>query len=147
MSGVAMNTSAGLALVWPVLAQVLLTLVILGLLGRARVAAVRAKRVKIAAVALSNEGWPDEVRRFSNNLANQFETPVLFYVLVAAAIHVGATGWPMVVLAWIFVASRVAHAVVHTTSNHVLTRFRIFLVGLAALGMMLLVVAARLLAG
>ncbi len=142
-----MNASAGFALVWPVLAQVLLTLVVLGMLGRARVTAVRAKRVKIAAVALSNEGWPDEVRRLSNNLANQFETPVLFYVLVAAAIHVGATGWPMVVLAWIYVASRVAHAVVHTTSNHVLTRFRIFLVGLAALGMMLLVVAARLLAG
>lgn len=142
-----MNAGSGLALVWPVLAQVLLTLVVLGLLGRARVAAVRAKRVKIAAVALSNDGWPDDVRRFSNNLANQFETPVLFYVLVAVAIHVGATGWPMIALAWIYVASRVAHAVVHTTSNHVMTRFRMFLVGLATLGIMWLVVVARLLAG
>jgi hypothetical protein len=142
-----MNPSGSLALVWPVLVQVLLTLVVLGLLGRARVAAVRAKRVKIAAVALSNDAWPDEVRRFSNNLANQFETPVLFYVLVAAAIHTGATGWPMIALAWLYVASRVAHAVVHTTSNHVLTRFRIFLVGLAALGMMWLGVVARLLVG
>jgi hypothetical protein len=147
VSGDTVNASAGLALVWPVLVQVLLTLVILGLLGRARVAAVRAKRVKIATVALSNEGWPDDVRRFSNNLANQFETPVLFYVLVAAAIHVGATGWPMVALAWIYVASRVAHAVVHTTSNHVLKRFRIFLVGLAALGAMWLAVAIRLFVG
>lgn len=135
------------ALVWPVLAQVLLTFVILVRLGRARSAAVRARRVKLGDIALSGEGWPDEVRRVSNNFANQFETPVLFYVLVAVAIHVGATGWPMVALAWLYVASRVGHAVVHTTTNHVLTRFRIFLVGLAALLAMWLVIVVRLVTG
>ena len=135
------------ALVWPVLAQVLLTFVIVGLLGRARVTAVRARRVKIGDIALSGERWPDEVRRVSNNLSNQFETPVLFYVLVAVALHVGATGWPMVALAWLYVASRVGHAVVHTTTNHVLTRFRIFLVGLVALLAMWLVIVARLITG
>lgn len=135
------------ALVWPVLAQVLLTLVMIGLLGRARVAAVRERKVRLGDVALSNDRWPDEVRRFSNNLSNQFETPVLFYVLVAVAIHVGATGWPMVVLAWLYVASRVGHAAVHVTTNHVLTRFRMFLVGLVALLGMWLVIVARLVAG
>ncbi len=134
-------------LVWAVLAQILLTLVIYGLLGRARVTAVREKRVSLGKIALSNEGWPDNVRQLGNNLSNQFETPVLFYVLVAVAIQVGATGWSMVAPAWIFVASRVAHAVVHTTSNRVLTRFRIFLVGLAALGAMWFVVAAKVLLG
>ncbi len=131
-------------LVWPVLAQVLLTLVVLGLLGRARVRAVKAGAVRIKDIAVSSDGWPDDVRKVANNFANQFETPVLFYVLCGLAMSQGITGWPMVALAWIFVASRIAHAVVHTGRNVVMLRFRIFLVGVGALTAMWALLAAAL---
>jgi hypothetical protein len=120
-------------LVYPVLAQVLLTLVILMAMGRARAAALKAGQVGIGDVALSSERWPADVRKLSNNYANQFETPLLFFVLVGLAIYTAAAGWLMAVLAWIYVASRVAHAYVHTGSNDVMARFSVFLVGVAAL--------------
>jgi hypothetical protein len=120
-------------LIYPVLAQVLLTLVILLAMGRARAAALKAGQVGIGDVALSGERWPADVRKLSNNYANQFETPLLFFVLVGLAIYTAAAGWLVAVLAWIYVASRVAHAYVHTGSNDVMVRFTVFLVGIAAL--------------
>ncbi len=38
-----------------------------------------------------------------------------------------------VVMAWIFVLLRLAHAYVHTTSNHVPTRFKVFAAGMLVL--------------
>ena len=43
-------------------------------------------------IALSNEAWPDDLKKVANNMHNQFETPVLFYVLCGVATYVGATG-------------------------------------------------------
>jgi len=131
-------------LVAPMLVQIALTLVVLGLLGRARARAVGRKQVKISDVALGNDAWPPHIQALGNNYANQFETPVLFYVLCGLALYIGATEWLMVALAWLFVASRIAHTIVHTGSNIVLTRFRIFIVGVAALAAMLLTLVVRL---
>ena len=36
-------------------------------------------------------------------------------------------------MAWLFVLARIAHAYVHTTSNHVPTRFNVFAVGMLVL--------------
>jgi hypothetical protein len=132
-------------LVYPVLAQVLLTLVVILATGRARFGALKAGRTRIADIATNAGGFPDDVRRFGNNLANQFETPVLFYVLVGIAIFIRATDVVMVLLAWAYVATRVAHAFVHLTTNHVPTRFRIFAAGVLVLVAMWVLVVARLL--
>lgn len=132
-------------LLYPVLAQVLLTFVVLFATGAVRFRALRDRRVKIGAIAVNNEGWPEDVRKFSNNYANQFETPVLFYVLAGIAIFIRATDILMVVLAWLFVATRVAHAFIHTGSNDVVTRFRVFLAGFAILIIMWAIIVLRLL--
>jgi hypothetical protein len=129
----------------PVLAQVLLTFVVLLATGRARFGALKAGRTRIADIAVNAGGFPEDVRRFGNNLSNQFETPVLFYVLTGIAIYIRATDVVMVVLAWVFVVTRVAHAYVHLTTNHVPTRFRIFLVGVVTLMAMWLLLVLRLL--
>jgi hypothetical protein len=121
------------ALVWPALAQILWTLLVMLAAGRARVAAVRAGEVRLSAIALSGEVWPEHVKKLGNNMNNQFETPTLFYALVLLAMLQDATGWPMAVLAWLYVASRVAHSAVHATSNDVRLRFRIFGFGIACL--------------
>ena len=134
-----------MSLLYPALAQILWTLIVIVLAGRARVAEIRAKAVKISDVALSNYAWPRRARAFGNNMNNQFETPILFYALCGAAIFVGATGWIMVALAWLYVATRVVHTVIHTGSNNVMRRFQAFVAGILMLAGMWVGVVARLL--
>jgi hypothetical protein len=127
----------GLSLIWPLLAQVALTLAVLFVMGLRRRLALMRKDVRVADIALSGEAWPAKARQAANNFANQFETPVLFYVLVIAAIHVGATGPLMTFLAWAFVATRIGHAAIHLTSNNVRTRSAVFSLGVLVLILLL----------
>ena len=131
-------------LVYPVMAQVLLSLVLLLWTGRVRVRALRDKQVRIRDIALSGEPWPDDVKKISNNMHNQFETPVLFYALCGAAVYVGATGVAVVLLAWSYVATRLLHTAVHVTSNRVQHRFYPFAAGVLVLAAMWTVIAVRL---
>lgn len=133
------------ALLYPVMLQVLLTLLLLLWTGRVRVRAVRQRRVHIRDIALSGEAWPDDIRKISNNMHNQFETPILFFVLCGAAIYLGAAGFLMVLLAWAYVASRLVHSFVHVTTNRVQHRFQAFAFGVVVLILMWILVAARLL--
>jgi len=55
--------------------------------------------------------------QFANSFSNQFEMPVLFYVLTILEYVTHLAGIVFVVLAWIFVIFRVLHAYVHVTSN------------------------------
>ena len=48
-------------------------------------------------------------------------------------------------LAWLFVLARIAHAYVHTTSNHVPTRFNVFAVGVFVLLVMWVYFAFKIL--
>jgi hypothetical protein len=132
------------ALAWPVLAQVLLTFVAIVRTGRARYRAAVAGEVRLKDIALSGEGWPEDCRKLANNLSNQFETPVLFYVLVGVAAWTAAPMVWVLPLAWLYVALRAAHMVVHTGANDVLTRFRIFLVSTGALMLMWAVLVLHL---
>jgi len=119
----------GTSLVWPLLAQVAHTIFILLVMGFFRRKALYNREVKVKDIALSGEAWPTRAKQAANNFSNQFETPVLFYVLVIAAIHVGAAGWLMTTLAWAFVATRLIHSFVHITSNDLRFRSGIFFVG------------------
>lgn len=135
----------GLSLIWPVLAQVALTLVVLCVMGYHRRRALQAREVRLKDIALSSDAWPPKARQAANNFSNQFETPVLFYVLSFMAIHVGATGWLMTSLAWLYVATRIVHAFVHIGSNDLRFRPLAFLIGcLALLAMLVGVLVAAL---
>ena len=131
----------------PVLAQMLLTLLLyVALQGRKKHAALRGD-VDAARRALDEDAWPAEVRQVNNNLRNQFELPVLFYVLCLALFALNATGWLVQGLAWAFVASRVVHAWVHVHSNVVTVRRRVFIVGVLLVFALWLLLAWRVLAG
>ncbi len=136
-----------MSLLYPVLAQVLLTFVLVLWSARVRVSTVRRRRVRVRDIALSNEAWPDDVKKISNNMHNQYETPVLFYVLCGVAAYMGVTGPVMTLLAWAFVASRLAHTAIHTTTNHVGRRFYVFSFGIFVLILMWAILAVRLVAG
>jgi hypothetical protein len=98
-------------------------------MGRARFRAARAGRVKVRDVAVDGSKWPDDVKKFSNNYANQFEVPVLYYAALGLMAATGLADMVAVVLSWVFVASRVVHSVIHTGRNVVIRRFQVFLLG------------------
>ena len=131
-------------IIWPVLAQIFLTLIMLTILGVRKAKAVKAGEVNRQQAALNNQVWPEYVVKVSNNIANQFEMPVLFYVLCLVLYNINAAGMVSILLAWLFVLSRFAHAYVHIGSNYVPMRLRLFLVGCFILIAMLIQVAWKL---
>jgi hypothetical protein len=135
------------AILAPVFVQVALTFALLVWTGRSRVAVLRAKEVRIGEVALGQRVWPQRVQQVSNAYQNQLEVPVLFYVIVALAILTRQADLLFVALSWAFVASRLAHAFVHTTSNRLQHRFMAFLVGVLILMLMWIIFAVRVLFG
>lgn len=129
---------------WPVLAQVFLTLVMFIVLGARKAKAVKSGRVNRQQAALDNRVWPEDVVKVSNNIANQFEVPILFYILCIVLYSINAAGIVEVALAWLFVVSRYAHAWVHVRSNYVPVRMRLFMVGCLVLLAMLAVAIWKL---
>ncbi|HST94419.1 MAG TPA: MAPEG family protein [Microvirga sp.] len=117
----------------PVFVQVALTFLLLMWMGRSRIASLRAGDVKVRDVALGERSWPTRIQQIANSYHNQFELPVLFYAIVALALITRKADLVFVVLSWLFVASRLVHAVIHTTSNKVSQRFAVFLVGVIVL--------------
>lgn len=117
-------------IVLPVAAQVLLTCAVLLLMARARSRSMneRGKTAQDLALATATD-WDAAARKASNNYVNLFEIPVLFYVVAAFALITRMIDIWMLALAWIFVASRVLHSIVHLTTNIVRWRGSVFLVG------------------
>ena len=102
-------------------------------LGRARTRAAAAGEVKIKDIALDSSRWPADVRKLSNNYDNQFQLPVLFYAILPLLIMLVKVDWLQVTLAWVFIASRIVHSLIHTGNNEVIRRFQMFLVGFVAI--------------
>lgn len=113
----------------PALAQIALTLAMYVRLSAAKSRAARAGLVNEARRGLHDDAWPDNVIQINNNIRNQFEIPVLFYALVFALWALHAAGPIAQCVAWLFVLSRVAHAYIHTGSNYVPLRRRVFTFG------------------
>ena len=120
----------------PVLLQIALTLASYVALARAKSKALALGQVDEVRRALHSDAWPDSVIKINNNIRNQFETPVLFYVLVLVLLNLGAVGWLTQLLAWLFVLSRIAHTLVHTGTNQVPLRRRLFTSGCVVLILM-----------
>ena len=96
--------------------QVLLTFVVAYMLSRHRIrAGIRGEMPD--QVALREPNWPPHVRQVENNYLNQFELPVLFYLLTILAIITRHADLFFVLMAWVFVVLRIFHAYVHVTSN------------------------------
>lgn len=57
---------------------------------------------------------------------NLLEMPVLFYVVCLVAIVAGATTAAILALAWVYVALRVVHSIIHISYNRISHRFAAF---------------------
>jgi hypothetical protein len=124
------------AVLLPIFVQVGLTFILMLWMGRVRLAAIRAGEVKINDIALRQPVWPQRATQVANTFHNQLELPILFYALVALALITRKADLLFVVLSWMFVATRIVHAFVYTTSNDIRRRFAIFLVGALVLLLM-----------
>jgi hypothetical protein len=131
----------------PVFVQVTLTFVILVWMARSRIGALRAGQVKMGDVALGQTVWPTRVQQISNNYHSQLQLPVLFYVLTILAIVTRHADLIFVVLAWLFVISRIVHAYIHCTTNYMRHRFNAFAAGFFILLAMWIVFAVEILLG
>lgn len=131
------------AIFWPMIAQVTLVYAVYLLIGMRRKKAVESGSATVSQFR-ENRDEPAESLYVRNNLANQFELPVLFYAVCLALFVTGGAGVAAVSLAWVFVLSRFGHAYVHVTSNRIRHRQPLFVLGFFALGAMWLLLALRL---
>lgn len=120
----------------PMLLQVGLTLTVYCALILAKIKAVRAGEVDHARRALHDDAWPEYVQKINNNIRNQFELPVLFYVLVIALVELSVVGILAIAAAWVFALSRLFHAWIHIGPNVVLMRRNVFVLGVLAIFML-----------
>lgn len=120
-------------ILWPVIIQIILTISLFLVLGARKAKAIKSGGVDREMTALNNDAWPDDVRKVSNNIQNQFQTPILFYVLSIAFVVTNTVSVTVLALAWGYAVSRIIHAYVHTSSNYVPVRFKVFIAGFLCL--------------
>ncbi len=97
-----------------------------------------------ADIALGQPNWSTQPTQVANNFNNQFQLPVLFYVLTILSIMTRHADVLFVTLAWIFVLARLAHAYVHVTSNRVMVRGGIYGLGAFVLAIAWLIFMVRI---
>jgi hypothetical protein len=124
------------AVLLPLFVEVILTFVLMLQMGVLRRADYSSGAVKADDIALREPRWPQRTTQAANAFSNQFELPVLFYVLTILAWDTRHAGIVFVVLAWIFVICRVLQAYIHVTSNVVRYRGLFFSIGAVVLMIM-----------
>lgn len=122
-----------LNLVYPALALIFWIFVIGLVLMKRRRDAFISGAVKPDQVNVSTEAYPVPARLASANFSNQFESPVIFFALIMLALEVKATSHLITILAWLYVASRVVHSLIHLGPNKLPVRGAVYGVGFLAL--------------
>jgi hypothetical protein len=101
----------------PMFVQIGLTFALLLWMAGARRGALVGGETKIRDIALGQQNWPLRATQIGNCFRNQFELPVLFYVLIALALPLRHADLVIVMLSWVFVVTRFVHAGIFVSSN------------------------------
>ncbi len=117
----------------PIFWQVLLTFILLTRMAYIRISAIRARQVKIKDIALGQNAWSEEGLKAQNSFNNQFQMPVLFYVVILFAMQNQIEAPSFLALAYVFVIARYLHAFIHTSSNNIRFRFIYYAISTLAL--------------
>jgi hypothetical protein len=129
----------------PVFVLVGLTFALLLGMASARTRSIVSGETRIPDIALRQPNWPARATAIGNCFANQFEIPVLFYVLIALALPLRHADLVIVMLSWVFVVTRFAHAGIFVTSNDVRTRSLAWFAGVLVLFAMWVYFALKIL--
>lgn len=128
---------------YPMFVMVLLTFAVGFYLFVLRFNAVKNRQVSIGYYRL-NKGTGEQPERMlaaTNHLNNLFQFPMLFYVTCLMTMVMGLSGPLLVALAWVFVATRIVHALIHLSYNNVIHRMLAFWTGAICVLAMWVVIA------
>lgn len=105
-------------LLYPMFALILLTYVVLFRNVIARIASIKAdpKSAKYYRI-FAGEAPNETILKLKNHLTNLFEFPLFFFSGCLAAMALNIQDEVLLDVAWAYVGMRLAHTVIHTTSN------------------------------
>jgi hypothetical protein len=129
----------------PVFVLVGLTFALLFGMARMRTRTLQAGETKVKDIALGQQNWPTHLTQIGNCVSNQFELPLLFYILIALALPLRHADLVIVLLSWVFVVTRFVHAGIFVTSNNVGQRGMAWFAGVLVLFAMWLYFALKIL--
>jgi len=135
------------AILLPLFVEVILTFLLLFWLAPLRARDFSSGKVREEDIALRQPNWSPAALQVAYSYSNQFELPVLFYVLTILAFITHHAGLLFVLLAWVFVIFRLLQAYMHVTSNRVRVRGIFFGISALALAIMWVVFIVEILTG
>jgi hypothetical protein len=129
----------------PVFVLVGLTFALLLWMAGARREALVSRETKIRDIALGQPNWPTRATQVGNCFKNQFELPLLFYILIALAAPLRHADLFIVLMSWVFVVTRFTHAGIFVTSNDLNRRSLAWFAGVLVLFAMWIYLALKIL--
>lgn len=105
-------------LLLPILGMALLTIGVGLLMLKRRYKAVSEEGINPAYFQL-NKGakLPNDLIQVTQHYENLFETPILFYCAILLVVIINRVDNGYVILSWLYLLSRLAHAYIHITHN------------------------------
>ena len=134
-------------LVAPVIALVLWSGLIWAWMYATRIPAILKMRMRLDPMMPRGEQMsqlPANVRWKADNYNHLMEQPTLFYAVALGLAVLGDHSTISLALAWAYVALRIVHSLVQTTTNRITLRFAVFFV--SSLALFALAIRAALLA-
>ncbi|MDB5547950.1 MAG: hypothetical protein JWP21_1397 [Tardiphaga sp.] len=101
----------------PVFVLVALTFALFFGMAGNRMRAMKTGQARPNDIVAGTVKWPARAAQFGDCFRNQFEIPVLFYALIAIGLPLRRIDLVLVLLSWVFVVARLAHAGIFVTSN------------------------------
>lgn len=140
------KTMKDISILGPIFGLVGLSFIVWLLLFKTRLAEANSRRFKPADVATRRVALASykSSARVSDHYQNLFEMPVLFITLCLLAYQTHTSDMILLVITWMYVGCRAAHAIIHLTSNNLIRRMASFLVGSTLLWIGWALVAWRL---
>lgn len=126
---------------FPFLAMMALTLCVWAYMYMLRIGYMIGNRINPGDLATGEavgRVLPERVNYPSHNLKNLFELPVLFYALCLFLFVTDQVNSVYLYSAWIFVAFRAMHSLIHCTVNIVVLRFLAYIVSAVSLWFMVI---------
>jgi hypothetical protein len=129
----------------PVFVLVGLTFALLLWMAVVRRQALVGGETRVRDIALGQPNWPTRATQIGNCFKNQFELPLLFYILIALALPLRHADLFIVLMSWVFVVTRFVHAGIFVTSNDLRRRSLVWFAGVLVVFAMWIYFALRIL--
>ena len=129
----------------PVFVLIGLTFALMLWMAGARRNALVSRETRVKDIVLGQPNWPVRATQIGNCFRNQFELPVLFYILIALALPLRHADYLIVVLSWVFVVTRLVHAGIFVSSNDLNRRSLAWFAGVVVLLIMWVYFALKIL--